>query len=68
MGSTAQVEWLTLGERRERDATGEQKLKAGRDEGWSRIRKLLSDGFHFSVRRQGHLRKGWRAVLEGVAV
>lgn len=68
MGSTAQVEWLTLGERRERDATGGQKLKAGRDEGWSRIRKLLSDGFHFSVRRQGHLRKGWRGVLEGVAV
>ena len=51
LGSKAQVEWLTLDERREQDVTGEKKLKIGGGEGWSGIRKLLSDGFHFSVRR-----------------
>lgn len=56
LGSKAQVEWLTLDERREQDVTGEKKLKVGGDEGWSGIWKLLSDGFHFSVRRQSHLR------------
>lgn len=62
MGSKAQVEWLTLHKRRQRVATGGQKLKAGRGEGWSGIRKLLSEGFHFSVTRQGHLRIEWRGV------
>lgn len=31
MGSKAHMEWLTLDERREQDATGRKKLNIGRD-------------------------------------